>query len=432
MEDGHTLHPRESAIPSHGASVRVGTPGLRDSGYARGPRMRRNPTFVHLYPFAPWAVDGGTMRLQTAIAATERLGTSRAMFWHPSEHVWTAVTRSEIGVDPLETPKPPSTRGFSFVLGPIARTYLNQLKRAAFPSTLWESGRHACRGFKGDLVAPGEIAVLHTSYLSPLARILSARGTSVVVDVYDLIWRVHEVDADLGSGVKRALRRVYATSVRRREEKALAYADALPTAGWTDLRHLPNTVAGAGWCPTGVVGAQTTPEPSKRLRVGIIGHFGHSATMDAAAALLASPLGQDPRAQIVFAGIESEEWGAGKNARSLGRVSSIADFYGEIDIVVVPVLNGSGMKCKLAEAVLSGKAAVTTPAGAEGFPPELSRFLMTTALHDLDFERVRSAQDARGENGTQAFARTLGPKSASRTYAKLLEDTVLHGARQRG
>jgi glycosyltransferase involved in cell wall biosynthesis len=50
----------------------------------------------------------------------------------------------------------------------------------------------------------------------------------------------------------------------------------------------------------------------------------------------------------------------------LGRVDQLAPAYAKAAVVVVPLLNGSGMKIKLVEACSFGKACVTTSVGLQG------------------------------------------------------------------
>jgi GT2 family glycosyltransferase/glycosyltransferase involved in cell wall biosynthesis len=66
----------------------------------------------------------------------------------------------------------------------------------------------------------------------------------------------------------------------------------------------------------------------------------------------------------------------------LGRVEDLEMQYGEAEVVVVPLLHGSGVKIKLVEACAHGKACVTTPVGLQGLP-----FLA---------EHVLTAEDAAG------------------------------------
>lgn len=58
----------------------------------------------------------------------------------------------------------------------------------------------------------------------------------------------------------------------------------------------------------------------------------------------------------------------GRNVLVQGFVADAEKFLFEAGIVVIPLLNGSGMRIKLLEALAMGKAVVTTPIGCEGIP----------------------------------------------------------------
>jgi hypothetical protein len=60
-----------------------------------------------------------------------------------------------------------------------------------------------------------------------------------------------------------------------------------------------------------------------------------------------------------------------------------------------PVTNGTGMKCKLGEAALAGKAVITTRLGAIGYPPELRKgFVVIDNTQSLDKQTVINAIEA--------------------------------------
>jgi len=58
--------------------------------------------------------------------------------------------------------------------------------------------------------------------------------------------------------------------------------------------------------------------------------------------------------------------------RLLGYIDDLAAFYAETDVIVAPMLMGSGLKMKVAEALSYGVPVVGTAIGFEGFPAESS------------------------------------------------------------
>ena len=81
-----------------------------------------------------------------------------------------------------------------------------------------------------------------------------------------------------------------------------------------------------------------------------------------------------------------------------GRVQDLRDAYAEAEVVIVPLLNGSGMKIKLVEACSFGKACVSTSVGLQGLS-----FLTDATL---------CADDAPGFAG--AICRLLGDPASRR------------------
>lgn len=64
---------------------------------------------------------------------------------------------------------------------------------------------------------------------------------------------------------------------------------------------------------------------------------------------------------------ESEELVNTRNIKILGTVNDLGEVYGQMDIVVSPILSGTGMKTKTAEALMHGKFILGTEEALEGF-----------------------------------------------------------------
>jgi hypothetical protein len=123
-----------------------------------------------------------------------------------------------------------------------------------------------------------------------------------------------------------------------------------------------------------------------------------------------------------LAGLDSDTWLTSDRALAMGTVEAIERFYERIHAAVVPVTNGSGMKCKLAEAVLAGRAVVTTPLGAAGYPPELRHALATVqSPASISADVVTRAVEAVSDDELRrAWDRRIGRSGAAETYAGVL------------
>lgn len=331
---------------------------------------------LHLYPFVPAGRHGGTLRLSAALAASAAVGRPELHFFDSAARTW------RVGeLDP--------TAG-----SPPAAVATPGLKRRVFPSTLWESGRAAVAAVPLDRLALGSarVIVLHTTYLAPLLARLTGHQARSVVDVYDLVWRAHAHDAARAPVVARLARSGYAAAVKQRELSAIRRADTVLVAGYGDYEWLTGRHAEAHWVPTPAPVEPCEPRPAgDPVRVGMLGNFAHQSTRASARSLLTSELAADPGVTIVLAGLHSENFPRPPGVKVLGTVARVESFYAEVDCVVAPVLGGSGMKVKLAEAILAGRPVVTTPLGAEGYPARISRHFTLAGAPALDVAVARHA-----------------------------------------
>lgn len=374
---------------------------------------------VVFYPFPVNGIHGGTLRLRTVWTGAALLGPVVVLWWDGVDGQWRLLDGDIFAEG---KPRVHSAAGVSA---------LGQIKRRVFPSTLFESGRAAAASIpaKADEleIDSSDSVVLATSYLGPAVSALRARGASVIMDVHDLVWRAHRMDAIGAAPMVWGARAGYAATVRVREQRHFSHATALMACGWHEAEMLGRRYS-VNWSPVGLdVPEVVAPRPGgDEVRVGLIGNFFHSATVDSARRLVQGGLGRDPGVRLVFGGIGSHQQGFdSERVDVLGPLESVDEFYSTVDCVVVPVANGTGMKCKLAEAVLAGRAVITTPAGACGYPPRLSK-LFTVApdpaaipASDLK-DAIRGGEATAGEARVR-FADEIGLAAAGRRVAQSLE-----------
>jgi hypothetical protein len=114
---------------------------------------------------------------------------------------------------------------------------------------------------------------------------------------------------------------------------------------------------------------------------------------------------------------------AGPRVDAIGPVGRVEDFYADVDCVVAPVDGGSGMKCKLAEAALSGRPVITTELGARGYPPPIRRHFTLREPAGIDaaaIDRAISSFDA-GAARTE-IEREMGWGSVVGRYARVFAE----------
>ncbi|ATC63281.1 hypothetical protein CMV30_04540 [Nibricoccus aquaticus] len=111
-----------------------------------------------------------------------------------------------------------------------------------------------------------------------------------------------------------------------------------------------------------------------------------------------------------------------------GRVPDLTAEYAEASAVIVPLLNGSGVKIKLVEAASYGKAVVTTPIGLQGlgfFRPAVIEASSATAFAD-GVSRIladASTQRTLGENLLQQVIQHLSRDIAYGPVLRALSPT---------
>jgi Glycosyl transferases group 1 len=366
--------------------------------------------WVHFFPFSPAGEHGGTLRLQTAELACGRLGEQQTFWFDRSSKSW----RDDSGEPSHASP---------------ARR--SGLKRRIFPSTLYESGGVAVEAFRktnwSAKVPSSANAMFHTTYLGPL--LMEERPpwlNKAVIDVYDLIWRAHSIDARLNKGPLHATRLAYSQSVKHREMKAIAHSDGAAVAGYEDWCHVRNLGTTSAWCPVGVIPRPGPVRvPHDPPQVGFLGNFAHQPTVDSARYLLTCPAARAGDIKVVLAGWESAGFAEEFSGRAeiLGPVRDPGELWHTVDCAVIPVQTGAGMKVKVSEALLAGCPVITTPLGADGFSPAIRQALhIVDHVSDVTRDMCMSAGASSPLN--DGTLDDLSMEGASALYGRLLEDIL--------
>jgi hypothetical protein len=113
--------------------------------------------------------------------------------------------------------------------------------------------------------------------------------------------------------------------------------------------------------------------PSRVGRIGFLGHGNDPNLFSIGCFARAWAEDWTPdRPELVIAGeiCRSLTGIEGPGVRLLGYLDRLADFYAQADLVVAPMLMGSGLKIKVGEALSFGRPVIGTEIGLEGFEPE--------------------------------------------------------------
>jgi glycosyltransferase involved in cell wall biosynthesis len=77
-----------------------------------------------------------------------------------------------------------------------------------------------------------------------------------------------------------------------------------------------------------------------------------------------------------------------------GEVDSATCFMADHDVMVVPLLSGSGVRVKIIEAMAMGKAVITTSVGAEGIDCEDGKHLLIADTADAFSHQMQFLLDS--------------------------------------
>ncbi|MEA3077049.1 MAG: polysaccharide biosynthesis protein PslH [Actinomycetota bacterium] len=197
-------------------------------------------------------------------------------------------------------------------------------------------------------------------------------------------------------------------------------ADSLrEVAPHAEIVVAPLTLDGARYTP-----ASTRPDAPT---AGLIGN-GRWAPTAAALDRLVGRVWPDvvarvPAAQLLIAGRATEVRATEDGVVRVGEVPSATAFLRGLDVLVFPVVRGSGMKVKVLEASALGVPVVTTPEGAEGLPPS-DGVIVATDDRDLAEATSRILLDPaerrqRAEAARATFDRFLAPGPATEPIVEL-------------
>jgi glycosyltransferase involved in cell wall biosynthesis len=107
-----------------------------------------------------------------------------------------------------------------------------------------------------------------------------------------------------------------------------------------------------------------------------VGNFNHVPNLDSAGFLLDVLPGirrQRPDAVLRLVGERPPDVTAREGVEAMGRVTDVRPFLDEAAVVVAPARLGAGMRVKVADALIAGKAVVASPLAVEGFGLEAGR-----------------------------------------------------------
>ena len=182
-------------------------------------------------------------------------------------------------------------------------------------------------------------------------------------------------------------------------------------------------------------------DPAGKEHGGVlfVGNFNHVPNCDSAELLLeALPRirTHHPDAVLRLVGERPPDVSAHEGVEAPGRVPDVTPFLDAAEVVVAPALTGGGMRVKVVDALVAGKALVATPLAVAGLPLEPGRHAVVVdpagladAVAELLSDRARRIE--LGTNARQWALANLGWERALDEYDVLYRRLVSRAARGR-
>jgi glycosyltransferase involved in cell wall biosynthesis len=328
---------------------------------------------------SPWPLDfGGSMRTAAVLAALERCA----------------------DVELLAIADDPGARGRAWLLEHGAALWATapegNASRAVRIARAVLTGRSipAARLFSGDTVgrlrkavaaSRPDVVVLGDTYIAEAAPALAGLGCRLIIDTHNVesqLWR--DMAAIATSLPERAAYALLAASNASLERRTLKLADRVWAASAEDAAwyRLHLGLLCVDVVPNALAESPVLPAPGDdEATVMLSGFFAYQPNEDAALALVAASRvlharGIDHRLCLVGRSPSRRMHAAARgldHVEITGEVASIEPWMRRASVFAAPLRAGSGTKFKLLQAMLAGRAVLTTPAGARGLDLEHGR-----------------------------------------------------------
>lgn len=224
-----------------------------------------------------------------------------------------------------------------------------------------------------------EVIQLESLFMAPYIEIIRNYSDAKVImrshNIESVIWK--DLAEQESSFLKKRYLNLCAQRLSAYETNMIFEYDGLLPISSTDARYYKSLNAEVPMCtiPVGITveEVQSRHEKAKKMKFGYIGSLDWMPNVEGLKWLFGVVWPQ------FFESSQNKFYLAGRNAvkeiidlnqnqeiNYLGEVDSSRDFLSSLDVVVVPLFSGSGIRVKILEAMALGKAVISTPKGYEG------------------------------------------------------------------
>jgi hypothetical protein len=214
--------------------------------------------------------------------------------------------------------------------------------------------------------------------LIPGAHRWALRNKPAWLDFFDLYSGIAHNQARTVDPCSALVNKAQARVWAKREQAESAEANVVTAASWSDSLRLGDR---AVWLPTPVTELRTLEgrrsthsAPVGQAVYGMLANFHYPPNVDAYRRLTREWLDSllPTASRIVVAGFGSDTLQRVPNVDILGAVSNVEEFYDLVDVVVVPIERGGGMKVKVVEAMMHGAPVLATEHALAGLPDAIA------------------------------------------------------------
>ncbi len=289
-----------------------------------------------------------------------------------------------------------------------------------------------------DLLAENsyDIVQLEGLYLSSYIPIIRKCSKSAISmrshNVEAQIWeRLAATDTNL---LKRLYKRILSRRISRLEAKTLSLIDVLVPITRNDAEKLPFIPQCTYVAPTGIEPQKFSPYKTPAIEKSLfyIGALDWEPNQEAVLWFVRNVWtdvqNQHPDWEFHIAGRNAPDSFALELAKYPvvfdGQVASAQEFIERHNIMVVPLLSGSGMRIKIIEAMAHSRCVITTPIGAEGIDAENGRQILIGSTPDeLKALILKTISDAE-------YTRNIAEEAFAFTNANFSNRLIISGLNQ--
>ena len=222
------------------------------------------------------------------------------------------------------------------------------------------------------------VAVIEHFWCAPYHAVLSPRADSIILDLHNIESTLHQTEAAAASSLpERLAHQHFARLYRNMERSWIPHFNEVLTASEADRTRIQHVAQAVTVFPNSIPWHVLPDVPEEEV-IALSGNFDYHPNQTAVAwfakHIWPTLAARHPNLKWRLIGMNP---GSVRHLVShlpgiefTGPVPDAITELARARAVIVPLLSGSGTRLKIVEAWAAGRAVISTPLGAEGFPPE--------------------------------------------------------------